>query len=146
MEASPNQAATTNQMPAQTSASTAGVPEYPKDLYDAAHIENGHRDFNDRIMAVRAPNQGKPEYVPPPPPPAIAAQIKAEMEAGAKRVAEFAAQKAANKALAKRTPEKWEGTNTPVFRPSDVSEYRNTLKSPAQTHSKDVGLRQPAPR
>lgn len=133
------------QMPAPTAGARGEVPDYPKDLYDAAHIENGHINFNNAIMAVRAPNHGKPEYVPPPIPAAIAEATKREMEAGAKRVAEFAEQKAAQQAIAKRTPEPWEGKSTAVFRPGDVSEYRAGLKSPAQTPSKD-NVRQPVAR
>lgn len=150
MEATPSQAApevNPETAPVQ-SAPTAAVyvPEYPKDLYDEAHIENGHRAFNDRLMAVRAPNGGKPAYVPPAPPAAVATQTELEMAAGAKRVSHFQEQEAARKEqVAARVHEKWEGKTTAVFRPPAFTEYSATFKSPAQTPSKD-NLRAPFQR
>lgn len=126
-----------------TDASAGTVPEYPKDLYDEAHIENEHRDFNQRIMEARAPREK--EVIPPAVAPGIAAQTLAEMEAGRARVAHFEEIEANRKTIAARVPEKWEGKSTPVFRPGDVSEYKTTLKGPAQTVSKD-NVRQPTPR
>lgn len=118
----------------------AHVPDYPKDLYDAAHIENGHIDFNNRILAVRGPNQGKPPYVPPPIPEAVSKQTELEMAAGAHRVKHFEALRAEQKEIAARTKEPWEGKSTAIFRPAEAREYTN-IKAPAV--SKDRGLVQP---
>lgn len=128
-----------------TDASAANIPEYPRELYDEASIENEHRDFNDRLLKARLPNQGKPAYETPPVPDAVVKQTDLEMKAGAERVKHFENLEHERKGLAARTKEAWEKTpaaNTPVFRPPDFSEYRNTFKSPAQTPSKDT-LRQP---
>jgi hypothetical protein len=111
------------------------VPEYPKDLYTEAQIENEHRDFNQKLIEARAIRE-KPEYKPPPVPPAVIEQTRLEMEAGAKRVAEFEQMKKEQKALA-RVPDKWEGKTVEVFRPPDFREYTSTFKSPAMTVSKE---------
>lgn len=118
---------------------TNGTVEYPAELYSSAWIENEHRDFNDRLMEARAPKEVA--HVTPKVPEAVARATELEMAAGALRVAEFEKQEKDRKAISQRTPEKWEGKNTPVFRPGDFSEYRPTLKTPGQTVSKDAGLR-----
>lgn len=154
MEANPNP----TQMDPQSAAPSVPTanetaPNYPKELYDDAHIENEHRDFNLKLMAARGPNQGKPEYVPPPIPPAIAEATRLEMEAGKARVEHFSKIEAERKLIAARVPEKWEGTSTPLFRPGNFEEYKPKSKNPVGAlnemnamQSKDRGVRQPVSR
>lgn len=93
------------------------VPDYPKDLYNEAVIANEMRDFNTQLG-----NAMRPEiktYTPPPVPPAIAEATRREMEAGRKRVAEFAAVEQQRRVvMAERKKEPWEGNTTAVFRPT----------------------------
>lgn len=93
------------------------VPDYPKSVYDEAHIDNEMRDFN-----VQLGNANRPvinAYTPPPVPAAIAKATLAEMEAGRARVAEFAAVEGIRRAaVAARPKEPWEGNTTQVFRPA----------------------------
>lgn len=117
------------------------VVEYPKDLYDGAQIENSHRDFNDRLTEARAPKVN--DYVTPPVPEGIVKQRDLELQAGRERVVHFEqVERERLKISATRVPEKWEGSNTPVFRPPDVTEYKN-IKGP--NLSKDA-IRQPPAR
>lgn len=132
MEANPNptQMDPANAGPSVLTANETVAPSYPKELYDDAHIENEHRDFNAKLMEARSPNKGKPEYVPPPVPPAIAEATRLEMEAGKNRVTHFEKIEAERKLIAARVPEKWEGKSTPIFRPADFEEYKPKSKAP----------------
>jgi hypothetical protein len=78
-----------------------------------AESDNLQRDFMARIAAARAPDP-KP-YTPPAVPERIAEQTRLEMEAGRRRVEEFAALEASRP---KRAPQT-DGSMTPVFRPED---------------------------
>lgn len=112
--------------------------EYPKDLYELAHIENDHRTFEARLAEACQPVVK--EYTPPPVPVQIAENTRREMEAGRRRVAEFAELESKRQATINepRKKEPWEGTNTPVFRPGEFDEYKTTMKSPVLTQSKDI--------
>lgn len=117
---------------------TADVPapeysEIPKDLYDEAWVEHSHRGFNDRIMAARTPVIKA--VIAPAVAPQILATTQMEMEAGRKRVADFAEAEMQRRAIP-RKKEAWEGSNTPIFRPGQFDEYKGTLKSPAHTVDK----------
>lgn len=72
------------------------------------------RDFTLKVLAARQLDQPKP-YVTPPIPPRIAEQTRLEMEAGARRVAEFQEQQASRP----RPPAPVDGSTTSVFRPED---------------------------
>ena len=123
----------------ETSAAIS-VPNYPKELYDAAAIENEHRDFNARLAEVRSPT--KVEYIPPPVPDAVSKQTRLEMETGSKRVKQFEVQRAEQQAIAARVPEPWEGKTVPIFRPGDAREYKDVKGTNV---SKDA-VAQPTPR
>lgn len=74
------------------------------------------REFVRKVMEARkAP---EPEHKPQPLAPAMHARTKAEMEAGAKRVAANA-QIEAQRPKGQRPVDPREGTMTPVFRPKD---------------------------
>lgn len=93
------------------------VPDYPKSIYDSAHIENEMMDFNTQLGNANRPVIK--DYTPPPVPAAIAKATLAEMEAGRARVAEFAAVEGIRRAaVAARPKEPWEGNTTQVFRPA----------------------------
>lgn len=93
------------------------VPDYPKSIYDSAHIENEMRDFNTQLGNANRPVIKT--YTPPPVPQAIADATRREMEAGRQRVAEFAEVEAIRREqMANRTKEPWEGNTTQVFRPA----------------------------
>jgi hypothetical protein len=72
------------------------------------------RQFYEKLSARQEPPK---VYVPPPVPERIAENTRLEMEAGRKRVAEFAEQQANRPQPAPPPPS--EGTNTAVFRPND---------------------------
>lgn len=89
------------------------------------------QELHDRIIELRQP---KPVYQPPPPTVRQAEQTRLEMEAGRRAV-----QRAeASQSFRPNQTDPTEGTNTPVYRPGDVDEYRNTFKSPVMTKSKDA--------
>lgn len=94
--------------------------EIPRDIYETADEDNRQRTFTHDLLAARTP-QDAPAYVPPPVPAGVAAQTKAEMEAGSKRVAEFAAAEKDRKAVtAAHSRDKWaEPGSVAVFRPGD---------------------------
>ena len=89
-------------------------------VYDEAQEVNREKDFVHAIMEARKPPE-KPEYVPPAPPPAVLEQTRLEMEAGKKRVAEFAAQEEMRKEVHERNrKDKWaDKGSVEVFRPDD---------------------------
>jgi len=89
-------------------------------IYDEAMELNRERDFRDAILAARAPLV-KPPYVPPAPPPAMVEQTRLEMEAGRKRVMEFAAEEVARREAHERHKnDKWaDKGSVEVFRPAD---------------------------
>lgn len=93
------------------------VPDYPKSIYNEAHIENEMMDFQQQLgAAMRPPIK---EYTPPAVPAAIAAATRLEMEAGRARVAEFAAVEGIRRAaIAARPKEPWEGNTVQIFRPA----------------------------
>lgn len=149
MEANLNRTQTDPPSAGQSAPTAAGtdqntVPNYPKELYDEALIEDEHRNFNLRLREAHQPKVSS--YVAPPVPPAIAAVTALEMAAGKARVEHFEGVEKDRQGIAARTKEKWEGDSKAVFRPADFEEYKPTLKSSVQTQSKDVGLRQPTPR
>lgn len=118
------------------------VPDYPKNIYNEAHVSNDRMDFEERLMASRAPPDVKP-YVPPPVPDAIAERTRQEMQAGAKRVEEFKVIEQDRRIqAATRAKEPWEGETVEVFRPGNFEEYKNTLRQVGNTTSKD-NLTQP---
>jgi hypothetical protein len=89
-------------------------------VYDEAMAQNREHEFIGAIMEARKPPDVK-EYTPPQVSAAIAEQTRLEMEAGAKRVAEFAAQEAERQAVHERNKrDKWaDKESVPVFRPDD---------------------------
>jgi hypothetical protein len=89
-------------------------------IYDEAMAQNREHEFVTAIMAARNPPEVK-EYVAPEVPPAIAAQTKLEMEAGAKRVMEFAGQEIERQEAHERhRRDRWaDKESVPVFRPDD---------------------------
>lgn len=89
-------------------------------------------ELHDRIREHRQP---KPEYVPPPRTERQQAQLEAEMAAGRRATERATAQQAVRPQPVR---DRTEGTNTPVYRPGDVDEYRGTFKQQAQTPSKDA--------
>lgn len=125
--------------PRDEPAKPAEAPNYPKDIYDEAHIEDGHREFNNKLLEARAARDDV-VFKPPDPHPDVLARTQAEMDAGAARVAEFDAEKSkrAEDTSPTRKPEPWEGQTTEVFRPADFREQKAEFKSPAQTKSKDA--------
>lgn len=113
--------------------STADVPAavgVSREAYDDAWVENSHRDFAIRIAQARAPAP-KPVVLPCVA-PGVAEATRREMEAGAKRVAQFA-EAEAHRRVIPRKKEPWEGNSTPVFRPIDFipdpSKYANNNPS-----------------
>jgi hypothetical protein len=89
-------------------------------VYDEAMAQNREHEFIGAIMEARKPQEVK-EYTPPQVSAAIAEQTRLEMAAGAKRVAEFAAQEAERQAVHERNKrDKWaDKESVPVFRPDD---------------------------
>lgn len=87
-------------------------------IYSEAAESNREHDFIKAIMAARAPVE-KPPYVPPVPPPAVQEQTRLEMEAGRKRVMEFAAEEVARQEAHERhRRDKWaDKGSVEVFRP-----------------------------
>jgi len=125
--------------PAEAQAS-ADVPlvQAPQSVRDDAEREDMHRDFERRMAEANQPKVDT--YVTPPVPSQIAANTRLEMEAGRRRVSEFAGIEAARQKFnAVRKAEAWEGQNTPIFRPGNFEEYKN-IKGPSV--SKDA-LTQP---
>lgn len=104
--------------PAEDNFIQIAVPDYPKQLYDAAVIENEMMDFNTQLGNAMRPVIR--EYTPPPIPTAIAEATRREMEAGRQRVAEFAEQEKLRRVLVateQRRKEPWEGNSVSIFRP-----------------------------
>lgn len=98
---------------------TADVPAavgVSRETYDEAWVENSHREFAQRIAQARAPVVKAP--VAPCVAPRIAETTRLEMEAGARRVAQFA-EAEQHRRVIPRKKEAWEGTNTAIFRPID---------------------------
>lgn len=89
-------------------------------VYSEASELNREHDFVHAILKAREPVH-KPEYVPPAPPPAVVTQTQLEMEAGRKRVMEFAAQEIERQEAHERHKnDKWaQKPDTAVFRPDD---------------------------
>jgi len=89
-------------------------------IYDEAMEVNREHDFVQAITAARRPPE-KPTYVPPPVPPAVAEQTRLEMEAGRKRVMEFAAQEIERQEAHERHKrDKWaDKGSVEVFRPPE---------------------------
>lgn len=92
----------------------------PDAIYDTAQEDNRQRTFTHELLAARTPQEG-PAYVPPPVCKGILDQTKAEMEAGAKRVAEFAEAEIGRKIITDaHKNDKWVPQGSvPVFRPGD---------------------------
>jgi hypothetical protein len=88
--------------------------------YDEAMDTNREHDFVKAIMEARKP-VATPEYTPPAVPPAIAEQTRLEMEAGRKRVMEFAGQEIERQEAHERHKrDKWaDKGSVEVFRPDD---------------------------
>jgi hypothetical protein len=89
-------------------------------IYDEAMAQNREHEFIGAIMEARKPPEVN-AYTPPQVPAAIVEQTRLEMAAGAKRVAEFAAQEAERQAVHERNKrDKWaDKESVPVFRPDD---------------------------
>jgi len=97
-------------------AAAQDVQNFTRDVQEQAENDNMQRDFMVAVAAARNP-EPKP-YTPPPIPERIAEATRLEMEAGRRRVSEFAAIEAARP---KPQPQAQPGnaTMTPVFRPAD---------------------------
>jgi len=89
-------------------------------IYDEAVEQDREFDFIKAILAARTPPE-KPVHIPPTPPPAVVEQTRLEMEAGKKRVMEFATEEISRQeAHARHRADKWaDKGSTPVFRPDD---------------------------
>lgn len=89
-------------------------------IYADAEEANRIRDFEAAIVASRTPLP-VPEYIPPKPAPAILEQTRLEMEAGKKRVAEFAAEEATRREIHEANKrDKWaDKGSVEIFRPAD---------------------------
>jgi hypothetical protein len=88
--------------------------------YDEAQDINREHDFVKAILKAREPPP-VPEHTPPQVPPAIVEQTRLEMEAGRKRMMEFAGEEVARQEAHERHKrDKWaDKESTPVFRPDD---------------------------
>jgi hypothetical protein len=75
------------------------------------------REYLMEKMREHAEKSKKAEYVPPPMTDRMRANINAEMEAGRRAQAKHEAQQASRPVPVK---EKWDGSNTKVYRPGDV--------------------------
>jgi hypothetical protein len=89
-------------------------------IYDEAMDTNREHEFVHAIMEARKPPEVA-EHVPPSIPPAIAEQTRLEMEAGRKRVMEFAGQEVERQEAHERHKrDKWaDKGSVEVFRPDD---------------------------
>lgn len=89
-------------------------------VYDEAMAANREREFVDAIMEARRPPP-VPVHNPPKPGAATIKQTELEMAAGAKRVAEYAAEEDVRKAAHEaHKRDKWaDKKSVEVFRPAD---------------------------
>lgn len=89
-------------------------------VYEDAVADNREHDFRHAILEARRPPD-PPKHVPPTMSPAVAEQTRLEMEAGAKRVAQFEAEEAARRATHDANQkDKWaDKGSVEVFRPAD---------------------------
>lgn len=92
----------------------APTQDFTKEDQLHAESDNLQRDFLARVAVAKQEGMPKP-YVAPAVPPLIAEQTRLEMEAGRRRVEEFAQIEASRP---RRVPQT-DGTMTPVFRPDE---------------------------
>ena len=92
----------------------------PASVFADADEDNRRRDFTLAIVEARTPPP-EPEQVKQPIPKALAEQTRLEMEAGAKRVAEFAAnERERQDAMERHKRDKWQARNNEeIFRPGE---------------------------
>lgn len=108
----------TNDPEAQKSSTDVLLVSVPGlELMAEAERENIKHSFYQKVAEARA-NRTAPEPTPPKVPERIARQTSEEMEAGARLVAQRAAEQEL-RVPHKETDDKWAGKTTSVFRPAD---------------------------
>lgn len=112
-------AAPVSELPQRSQVNTQSAPRNP-DVQPSNTVIRPHDISHEQFLAQLIEQRNAPDPEPPAPPPVpprIMDQTKAEMAAGAARVARFEAQEAARPKQA--PPSEKEGLMTPVHRPAD---------------------------